>query len=241
MRKVSIVIFTVFTIAITALTIYTLTNKKIDGTQEIIKIKTIEKASSNMTEKELSEVFNIELNGKRHRLKSNYRLSNEEEQTSLMLTLYLDGFEILTKEILSNIKEGNIDEIFTEEENVLLIDEDDIHVIKEDQDYLLVSIDSDIDGLKEEYFVWTVTRKSILDSILVYDEKIEFASEESNIFYDEDATVLAKVEDNTIYVLEPLETEEGLVLEEYTYNIKNEEATKELINTYEIEQTKKAQ
>lgn len=241
MRKVSIVIFTVFTIAITALTIYTLTNKKIEGTQEIIKIKTIEKASSNMTEKELSEVFNIELNGKRHRLKSNYRLSNEEEQTSLMLTLYLDGFEILTKEILSNIKEGNIDEIFTEEENVLLIDEDDIHVIKEDQDYLLVSIDSDIDGLKEEYFVWTVTRKSILDSILVYDEKIEFASEESNIFYDEDATVLAKVEDNTIYVLEPLETEEGLVLEEYTYNIKNEEATKELINTYEIEQTKKAQ
>lgn len=241
MRKVSIVIFTVFTIAITALTIYTLTNKKIDGTQEIIKIKTIEKASSNMTEKELSEVFNIELNGKRHRLKSNYRLSNEEEQTSLMLTLYLDGFEIVTKEILSNIKEGNIDEIFTEEENVLLIDEDDIHVIKEDQDYLLVSIDSDIDGLKEEYFVWTVTRKSILDSILVYDEKIEFASEESNIFYDEDATVLAKVEDNTIYVLEPLETEEGLVLEEYTYNIKNEEATKELINTYEIEQTKKAQ
>ena len=241
MRKVSIVIFTVFTIAITALTIYTLTNKKIDGTQEIIKIKTIEKASSNMTEKELSEVFNIELNGKRHRLKSNYRLSNEEEQTSLMLTLYLDGFEILTKEILSNIKEGNIDEIFTEEENVLLIDEDDIHVIKEDQDYLLVSIDSDIDGLKEEYFVWTVTRKSILDSILVYDEKIEFASEESNIFYDEDATVLAKVEDNTIYVLEPLETEEGLVLEEYTYNIKNEEATKELINTYEIEPTKKAQ
>lgn len=241
MRKVSIVIFTVFTIAITALTIYTLTNKKIEGTQEIIKIKTIEKASSNMTEKELSEVFNIELNGKRHRLKSNYRLSNEEEQTSLMLTLYLDGFEIVTKEILSNIKEGNIDEIFTEEENVLLIDEDDIHVIKEDQDYLLVSIDSDIDGLKEEYFVWTVTRKSILDSILVYDEKIEFASEESNIFYDEDATVLAKVEDNTIYVLEPLETEEGLVLEEYTYNIKNEEATKELINTYEIEQTKKAQ
>lgn len=241
MRKVSIVIFTVFTIAITALTIYTLTNKKIEGTQEIIKIKTIEKASSNMTEKELSEVFNIELNGKRHRLKSNYRLSNEEEQTSLMLTLYLDGFEIVTKEILSNIKEGNIDEIFTEEENVLLIDEDDIHVIKEDQDYLLVGIDSDIDGLKEEYFVWTVTRKSILDSILVYDEKIEFASEESNIFYDEDATVLAKVEDNTIYVLEPLETEEGLVLEEYTYNIKNEEATKELINTYEIEPTKKAQ
>ena len=241
MRKVSIVIFTVFTIAITALTIYTLTNKKIEGTQEIIKIKTIEKASSNMTEKELSEVFNIELNGKRHRLKSNYRLSNEEEQTSLMLTLYLDGFEILTKEILSNTKEGSIDEIFTEEENVLLIDEDDIHVIKEDQDYLLVSIDSDIDGLKEKYFVWTVTRKSILDSILVYDEKIEFASEESNIFYDEDATVLAKVEDNTIYVLEPLETEEGLVLEEYTYNIKNEEATKELINTYEIEPTKKAQ
>ena len=241
MRKVNLIILIIFTTAITTLTIYTLTHKNIEGTQEIIKTKTIEKASSNMTENELSEVFNIELNRKRHRLKSNYRLSNEEEQTSLILTLYLDGFELLSKEILNNIKEDAIDEIFTEEENVLLIDEDDIHVIKEDQDYLLVSIDSDIDGLKEEYFVWTVTRKSILDSILVYDEKIEFASEESNIFYDEEATVLSKVEDNTIYVLEPLETEEGLVLEEYTYNIKDEEATKELINTYEIEQTKKAQ
>ena len=241
MRKVSFVILIIFTIAITTITIYTLTHKHIKGTQEVIKIKTIEKASSNMSENELNEVYNIELNGKRHRLKSNYRLSKEDKVTSLILYLYLDGFKILEKEILSNIKDDAIDEIFTEDENTLLIEEDNIHIIKEDQDYLLVSISQNIDGLKEEYFVWTDKRKNILDSILVYDEKIKFTlpdEEDLDMFYDKEKIALAKLENNKIYTLELNEKEEQQVLEKYSYTIDGGKAKKELLTSYEI---KKAQ
>ena len=241
MRKVSFVILIIFTIAITTITIYTLTHKHIEGTQEVIKIKTIEKASSNMSENELNEVYNIELNGKRHRLKSNYRLSKEDTVTSLILYLYLDGFKILEKEILSNIKDDAIDEIFTEDEKTLLIEEDNIHIIKEDQDYLLVSISQNIDGLKEEYFVWTDKRKNILGSILVYDEKIKFTlpdEEDLDMFYDKEKIALAKLENNKIYTLELNEKEEQQVLEKYSYTIDGGKAKKELLTSYEI---KKAQ
>ena len=117
MKKISLAILIIGVISITTLTIYTLTHKQIEDSEKVIKIKSIEKASSNMTEHELSEIYNVELNGKRHRLKSNYRLNFLEDKTELNLTLYLDGFEILQMVVDDDIKAKTIDEVFNENEN----------------------------------------------------------------------------------------------------------------------------
>lgn len=237
MKKISLVILIIALLGITTITIYTLTHKKIVESEEIIKTKAVEKATSNMTESELSEIFNIQLNNKRHRLKSNYRLVGEEEGKSLLLTLYLDGFEIFSETVLEDLKINSIEEIFDDElEKFIVISEDTIQIISTDQDYLLVGIYFNIDGLKEYYYIWDVDRTNILDNILVYDETKEYASfpeEELTMFYTEDF-VLATIIDNVVYVLEEQSTEDGLIFEEYTYTIYKKKVTKELINTYEI-------
>lgn len=233
---ISLSILIIFIIAITTFTVYTLTHKEIKDTQTITKTKTIEKATSNMTDTELNETYNIQINGKRHRLKTNYRLVSFDDKSAIILTLYLDGFEIYTNQITAALDIQSLSEIFSSiDDNPLIIADTDIQILDLDQDYLLVNIHSDIEGLKEEYYVWTDDRKSILAEVLRYDESIVYVGledEELTMFYDQDEQILAKVEDNVIYALESLETEEGIVLEEYTYTIKNEEVTKELINTY---------
>lgn len=234
MKKISLAILIIGVISITTLTIYTLTHKQIEDSEKVIKIKSIEKASSNMTEHELSEIYNVELNGKRHRLKSNYRLNFLEDKTELNLTLYLDGFEILQMVVDDDIKAKTIDEVFNENENSFpKIEEDSIKIIKEDQDYLLVSIES---NTKEEYFVWNSKGDNLIKNLLVYDESINYIStteEPLAIFYDEEKQIMAKIEDNEIYALEAKEEKENIIIEEYKYQIKKNKVKKELINTYE--------
>ena len=95
---------------------------------------------------------------------------------------------------------------------------------------------SDIENSKEEYYVWNVNRDSILKNIIVYDESRNYTStteEPLNMFYDSERQILAKVEDNEIYVLEQEQLEEIIVLQEYKYIIENNKANKELIHTYE--------
>lgn len=234
MKKISLAILIIGVISITTLTIYTLTHKQIEDSEKVIKIKSIEKASSNMTEHELSEIYNVELNGKRHRLKSNYRLNFLEDKTELNLTLYLDGFEILQMVVDDDIKAKTIDEVFNENENSFSkIEEDSIKIIKEDQDYLLVSIES---NTKEEYFVWNSKGDNLIKNLLVYDESINYIStteEPLAIFYDEEKQIMVKIEDNEIYALEAKEEKENIIIEEYKYQIKKNKVKKELINTYE--------
>ena len=234
MKKISIFILIIALIGISTLTVYTLTRQNVKGDQVIRKVKSIEKATSNMTENELSETYNVELNGKRHRLKCVYLVVFEKKEVKINLTLYLDGFEIYNKDIENNSKAKTIEEVFEENSN-LRIEEANIQIIESDKDYLLIDMITNLKDEKEEYFVWNDKRNVVLENILVYDQtlKYDYETEEENIFYDEEKQVLAKIEDNTIFALEEKEEEDTTILEEYKYTIKNNKAEKELINRYE--------
>ena len=236
MKKISLIILLLAITAITTLTVYTLTHQNIEGTEGMVRVKSIEKATSNLTSNELNEIYNLQINGKRHKLKSNYYVTFEDGYANITLTLYLDGFEILNMVVEDKIKAKNIEDIFIEENSFPVIEESDIKIINTDQDYLLINIYSDVENIKEEYYVWNVDRETLLENIIVYDESISYTStteEPLNMFYDSERQVLAKVEDNEIYALEQEQVGEIMILQEYKYTFKNNEVNKELINTYE--------
>lgn len=237
MKKVCLLILFIILTGIISLTIYTLTHQDIKGDKVMHNVKEIEKASTNMTENELSEIYNIELNGKRHRLKNTYRVTFDNKIAKINLTLYLDGFELLSMDIESNFKATKIEEIFNENiENKFKIEKTDIEIIKGDKDYLLILLKSNIDNYKEEYIVLNEEGKILLDNILVYEENnyyVDSNGEELAIFYDDEIQLQAKIEDNKIYSLKKIVKEDSITFEEYVYTIKKNKVKKELINTYE--------
>ena len=235
MKKIWIVILLLVLAGITTLTVYTLTHMDILGSERVIKVKSIEKASTNMTRNELSEIFNIQLNGKRHKLKFNYYV-DFEDTTNINLVVYLDGDVLLEKELITNLKEKEIAEVFKNETvDELRIKESNLKIMKsEDQDFILVDIYTNLERLKEEYYIWNDEGEILLEALLAFDNSLDFTYEEdTNIFYDDEQELLAKIEDNTIYSLELKEQEDMYIFEEYEYKIENDKITKELINTYE--------
>lgn len=241
MKKIWIVILLLVLAGITTLTVYTLTHMDILGSERVIKVKSIEKASTNMTRNELSEIFNIQLNGKRHKLKFNYYV-DFEDTTNINLVVYLDGDVLLEKELITNLKEKDIAEVFNNETvDELRIKESNLKIMKsEDQDFILVDIYTNLERLKEEYYIWNDEGEILLEGLLAFDNSLDFTYEEdTNIFYDDEQELLAKIEDNTIYSLELKEQEDMYIFEEYEYKIENDKITKELINTYENIKVKK--
>lgn len=241
MKKIWIVILLLVLAGITTLTVYTLTHMDILGSERVIKVKSIEKASTNMTRNELSEIFNIQLNGKRHKLKFNYYV-DFEDTTNINLVVYLDGDVLLEKELITNLKEKEIAEVFNNETvDELRIKESNLKIMKsEDQDFILVDIYTNLERLKEEYYIWNDEGEILLEGLLAFDNSLDFTYEEdTNIFYDDEQQLLAKIEDNTIYSLELKEQEDMYIFEEYEYKIENDKITKELINTYENIKVKK--
>lgn len=241
MKKIWIVILLLVLAGITTLTVYTLTHMDILGSERVIKVKSIEKASTNMTRNELSEIFNIQLNGKRHKLKFNYYV-DFEDTTNINLVVYLDGDVLLEKELITNLKEKEIAEVFNNETvDELRIKESNLKIMKsEDQDFILVDIYTNLERLKEEYYIWNDEGKILLEGLLAFDNSLDLTYEEdTNIFYDDEQELLAKIEDNTIYSLELKEQEDMYIFEEYEYKIENDKITKELINTYENIKVKK--
>ena len=241
MKKIWIVILLLVLAGITTLTVYTLTHMDILGSERVIKVKSIEKASTNMTRNELSEIFNIQLNGKRHKLKFNYYV-DFEDTTNINLVVYLDGDVLLEKELITDLKEKEIAEVFNNETvDELRIKESNLKIMKsEDQDFILVDIYTNLERLKEEYYIWNDEGKILLEGLLAFDNSLDFTYEEdTNIFYDDEQELLAKIEDNTIYSLELKEQEDMYIFEEYEYKIENDKITKELINTYENIKVKK--
>lgn len=237
MKKTCLIILVIALIGITTITIYTLANQEIKGTQEIKKTKSIEKASSNLTENELNEIYNVELNGKRHRLKSNYRVVLEDKFAKITLTLYLDGFEIHTQDIMTNLDLKEIEKNFQDQiNNFETISEENIKIIKTDQDYLAVSITSNIENLKEEYFIWTSSGDNLLKNVVIYDEGTKYVStteEALDIFYDDEKEIMAKIEDNEIYAIERADVDDTIVLKEKVYTLKKGKVEEKKLNTYE--------
>lgn len=241
MKKIWIVILLLVLAGITTLTVYTLTHMDILGSERVIKVKSIEKASTNMTRNELSEIFNIQLNEKRHKLKFNYYV-DFEDTTNINLVVYLDGDVLLEKELITDLKEKEIAEVFNNETvDELRIKESNLKIMKsEDQDFILVDIYTNLERLKEEYYIWNDEGKILLEGLLAFDNSLDLTYEEdTNIFYDDEQELLAKIEDNTIYSLELKEQEDMYIFEEYEYKIENDKITKELINTYENIKVKK--
>lgn len=241
MKKIWIVILLLVLAGITTLTVYTLTHMDILGSERVIKVKSIEKASTNMTRNELSEIFNIQLNGKRHKLKFNYYV-DFEDTTNINLVVYLDGDVLLEKELITDLKEKEIAEVFNNETvDELRIKESNLKIMKsEDQDFILVDIYTNLERLKEEYYIWNDEGEILLEGLLAFDNSLDLTYEEdTNIFYDDEQELLAKIEDNTIYSLELKEQEDMYIFEEYEYKIENDKITKELINTYENIKVKK--
>ena len=241
MKKIWIAILLLVLAGITTLTVYTLTHMDILGSERVIKVKSIEKASTNMTRNELSEIFNIQLNEKRHKLKFNYYV-DFEDTTNINLVVYLDGDVLLEKELITNLKEKEIAEVFNNETvDELRIKESNLKIMKsEDQDFILVDIYTNLERLKEEYYIWNDEGEILLEGLLAFDNSLDFTYEEdTNIFYDDEQELLAKIEDNTIYSLELKEQEDMYIFEEYEYKIENDKITKELINTYENIKVKK--
>ena len=241
MKKIWIVILLLVLAGITTFTVYTLTHMDILGSERVIKVKSIEKASTNMTRNELSEIFNIQLNGKRHKLKFNYYV-DFEDTTNINLVVYLDGDVLLEKELITDLKEKEIAEVFNNETvDELRIKESNLKIMKsEDQDFILVDIYTNLERLKEEYYIWNDEGKILLEGLLAFDNSLDLTYEEdTNIFYDDEQELLAKIEDNTIYSLELKEQEDMYIFEEYEYKIENDKITKELINTYENIKVKK--
>ena len=70
------------------------------------------------------KIESIQLNGKRHKLKSNYRVTFEKKYAQINLTLYLDGKEILAMEVNNKFKAESIDEIFENQNEKIKIDKE---------------------------------------------------------------------------------------------------------------------
>ena len=235
MKKISGIILILALTGITCLTIFTLTHKNIRSEEKKTSSKTIEKISTNITKNEMSEIYNVELNNKRRKLKTTYQVTFRDNMASMKLIIYLDGYKILEKDIAANIPANSMETLINNETvaNYIQLSESSIEIISSDSEYLLLSIYSNLDNLKEEYYVWNNDGELLIKDLLAYDEsKVYTSSEALNFFYDSSRQQLAKVEDNKIYALEEKE-EDGLILEEMVYEIKENEVSKEQINIYQ--------
>ena len=170
-------------------------------------------------------------------MKSNYRVVLEDKFAKITLTLYLDGFEIHTQDIMTNLDLKEIEKNFQDQiNNFETISEENIKIIKTDQDYLAVSITSNIENLKEEYFIWTSSGDNLLKNVVIYDEGTKYVStteEALDIFYDDEKEIMAKIEDNEIYAIERADADDTIVLEEKVFTLKKGKVEEKKLNTYE--------
>ncbi len=242
MKKICMIFLLFMIISISTLTIYTIKNKAIKEEGAFNTIKNIEKYSSNITQNEYNEIYNIKLNGKRHKLKNTYNVVFQEKIANISLTIYLDGKKITSLNLQNNYKASSTEEIFNNDEPIdLLIEKKDIKIINSDKDYLSILIKTNIDKYKEEYIIINDLGKIILDNILRYESNFNYFNESEenvNIFYDQEKPIQAKIENNKIYSLEKIENKNSLIFEEYIYTLKDNKFKKETINTYKNIYTK---
>ncbi len=245
MKKVVSFIILVLAIGgISFLTVYTLNHREV---KEDIKEKInrqIENVTFNMTENNLSEIYNVYLNNQRHKLKLEYNITfNKDVGTGMGdLVVYIDGGKVISENVINNIEALNIDSLFMDSlvDSYVRIDMNNLEIIKENnKEYLLIKVGSlDKDKIKEKYYLFNDKGESLINNgIFIRDDNNYLVDSEDNnlnIFYDVGAgQVRVKREGNTFYALVLEEVEKKLVLNEYKYYFKDDKLEKELISTHQ--------
>ena len=231
-RKICALILVLFLISISLYTVYIINNVGINKPTSISETKKIKLSSSNIDDNSISKLFNVYLNGLKHRLKVEYNFT--KEATSLVI--YLDGNPIFQENVVENYSAPNIKELFKESNIIQYVDinEQNFEIIKTDQDYLVLKIGYYNGQIKQKYFI--INEHVILNKygILIRDSSqyyIDNSNQELTIFYGENQ-IMAYIEINSIYSLELENNENVYNFLEYKYKIENNNFTKELINTY---------
>ncbi len=239
MKKViSIILGVVALLGIGGLTIYTLTNKGVrkEEIKENEKVK--ELVNSNYNGNTLAELYNIYLNQQKHKLKLEYKLQLEKEidEGYLELTVYFDGGNIINEKVVANLKIGDTD-IKNYLDNTTISDIklniDDIQIIKiEDRDYILLELNCYGKYNKSYYFMFDDLGDLLVPNGAVIKDESVYYQVKNNIFYSDTEQIMAKFQDNEIYVLEPIIEEEEIMIGEYKYYYKDGKAQKEELNIY---------
>ena len=240
-RVICLVVLVLALSGIIGFTVYTLNHKGIKKEVENKIVKKIEKITSNMNSKSLTEIYNVYLNKEKHKLKFEYLLINDKDETTFntSLLIYFDGKTVFD-DISHVSKNSNLEEILADDSisQYIKISENNFTIINNDEsDYLVIGIGYLFKNSIQKYFIYNINGDMISDEdgILIYDSSLNYVyeDEEINIFYDDEYQKLAKVDNNMIYVLKEKKEKKKLYLEEYKYFIKDDKLKKELLNTYE--------
>lgn len=258
MKKVVSFLSFIFLIAvITVLTLFTRYTLKNKGIREEVKEKVskkVEVVTSNMTKNNLSEIYNIYLNGEKHKLKFDYNLvftpfeevieekKVKKNKIDITLMTYLDGKTLFSDKIASGIIAETAQECFENEDvaNYIRIKEKKIKIINPDnKDYLILDVGYLNGKIKEKYFVINNDGDVLnTDGILKRDDAVYYVDledKELDFFYnpkDSLGQILAKIDGNNIISLNPVNAKNGLEIQEKKYSIVDGKLNEELITTY---------
>lgn len=221
-------------------TIYILNNNGLKKeTKKEIK-KTIERITSNVTEANLSEIYNIYLNNEKHKVKMEYQLLTKYDNSLyVLLYIYFDGKKSLEKEVAFPIDVKKINDVFLIEEisNNIKINESSFNILKENEtEYLLVNVGAVDDSIKHYYYIINNNGDIINDKgILVSDTNKDYlmGEHEFNNYYDLDNKTLARIDGNEIFALEEKTEKKKLNLVEYKYYFKDGKLKKDKVAVFE--------
>lgn len=239
MKKIiSIIILVLALSGITIGTIYTLKHKGIRTEIEQKTIQSIEKITSNVANQSLTEIYNVYLNKEKHKLKLEYFFDEEDVNAHIDLLIYLDGETIFNDQLMKSKTLSLSDAMESEEFNLVQLQQENLKILKfDEQEYLLVEVLYSLESKQERYFLFNSDGESYFeDGILIFDDSVYYqleGEEELNIFYDTDYQILAKCEEQAIYVLELNQEKKKYQFLEYKYTIENNSLEKELLNTYD--------
>ncbi len=240
MKKIlSLIIGIIALSGIIGITVYTLNSRGVRRDVVNSQGEVIELVSSNFNGNVLAELYNVYLNGQRHKIKFEYKVQLEKELNEgfLELLVYFDGGNIINENIISklDIEDVSAEEVFSNEDiNNIKLNIDDIQIIKiEDKDYILLEINCYGNYNKSFYFLFDDLGDLLVpNGAVIKDESVYYITD-LQIFYDDSEQILAKYEDGQIYVLEPLVEEDKISLVECKYYYEDGKAKRDVLNTYE--------
>ncbi len=237
-RLFSLIILIVAMVGIISLTIFALTHKEVKSPIKERNNTKIENVTSNLSDNNLSEIYNIYFKNERHKLKIQY-LVNLEETATINLTIYFDGASIFENTIINNIEAKDVEEALNDPEflNIKLDLKNIILIEKDNYDYFILDINMSKDSLKEFYYIYNSNGEKLLkDGLLVRDTSKVYIYdniEDNNIFYNTEYEQLSTILDNDIYSLQENKEKDKITLTEYKYIFKKNKLKKEKITTYD--------
>ena len=237
-RLFSLIILIVAMVGIISLTIFALTHKEVKSPIKERNNTKIENVTSNLSDNNLSEIYNIYFKNERHKLKIQY-LVNLEETATINLTIYFDGASIFENTIINNIEAKDVEEALNDPEflNIKLDLKNIILIEKDNYDYFILDINMSKDSLKEFYYIYNSNGEKLLkDGLLVRDTSKVYIYdniEDNNIFYNTEYEQLSTILDNDIYSLQENKEKDKITLTEYKYIFKKNKLKKEKLTTYD--------